>query len=244
MLARWRTRSRRCVRARRGHFQMESGYHSATWFELGSLFDHPDELRPFTDRPGAAPCGARPGCRVRADDRRREVSAADRCRTLSIECFEAERPETPGATGLFPVKYELPESAAGQSARRGRSRSSTMRSARARPFAGRTRTWSRAARGPSRSARSSCSATRRRGSRRTEASRSKPSRGCRSRCGLPPSARSARRASRSTRSAPADHRRRSSDRPSPLAISSKPSAFTASTSARCFARSRFTVGAA
>src|SRR5439155_6082034 len=42
----------------------------------------------------------------------------------------------------------------------------------------------------------------------------------------------------------ADHRRRSSERPWPLAISSKPSRVTASTSARCFARSRFTLGAA
>ena len=32
---------------RRGHFRMESGYHSAAWFELGSLFDHPDGLSPF-----------------------------------------------------------------------------------------------------------------------------------------------------------------------------------------------------
>ena len=84
---------------------------------------------------------------------------------LRIECFEAERLETPGATGMFPVKYELPADAAATERAAGRSRSSTMRSARAPPFAGRTRIWSRAARGPSRSAHSSCSATRRRASR-------------------------------------------------------------------------------
>ncbi|HJW49561.1 MAG TPA: hypothetical protein VJ726_09105 [Candidatus Limnocylindria bacterium] len=93
---------------RRGHFAMESGYHSAEWFELGSLFDHPDELAPFvTDlarRLGShgvdSVCGPMTGGAKLA----RLIA-----RELRIECFEAERRETPGTTGLFPVKYEVPE---------------------------------------------------------------------------------------------------------------------------------------
>ena len=35
------------VSRRRGHFRMESGYHSLWWHELESLFDQPVQLRPF-----------------------------------------------------------------------------------------------------------------------------------------------------------------------------------------------------
>lgn len=93
---------------RRGHFRMESGYHSAAWFELGSLFDHPDELRPFVSDLARrlrsygvdAVCGPMTGGAKLA-----WLIATE----LSIECFEADRLETPGATGLFPVRYELPK---------------------------------------------------------------------------------------------------------------------------------------
>ena len=96
------------VPARRGHFRMESGYHSASWFELGSLFEHPDELRPFAadlaQRLAAhgpdAVCGPMTGGAKLA-----QLIAA----TLKIESFEAERSETPGATGMFPVKYRIAE---------------------------------------------------------------------------------------------------------------------------------------
>jgi orotate phosphoribosyltransferase len=93
---------------RRGHFQMESGYHSGSWFELGPLFDHPQELRPFVSElarrlaahgPDAV-CGPMTGGAELA-----RLIAAE----LSIGCFEAERFEVPDATGLFPVKYRLPE---------------------------------------------------------------------------------------------------------------------------------------
>ncbi len=92
---------------RRGHFRMESGYHSASWFELGSLFEHPDELSPFVSDLARrlrsyrvdAVCGPLTGGAKLA-----RLIAAD----LRIECFEADRLETPGATGLFPIRYELP----------------------------------------------------------------------------------------------------------------------------------------
>jgi orotate phosphoribosyltransferase len=93
---------------RRGHFQMESGYHTAAWFELDTLFDHPDELWPFVNELAwrlashgvDSVCGPMTGGAKLA-----RLIATE----LHIECFEAERLETPGATGLFPVKYELPE---------------------------------------------------------------------------------------------------------------------------------------
>lgn len=93
---------------RRGHFRMESGYHSRRWFELGSLFDHPDELRPFVSElarrlsahgPDAV-CGP-----VTGGAKLARLIAIE----LGIEGFEAERFELPEATGLFPVKYLLPE---------------------------------------------------------------------------------------------------------------------------------------
>ena len=96
------------VVARRGHFQMESGYHSAAWHELGSLFDHPDELRPFITHLARrlaahgpeAVCGP-----VTGGARLAQLLAA----ALHVECFEAERFVSPAATGLFPVKYRMPE---------------------------------------------------------------------------------------------------------------------------------------
>jgi orotate phosphoribosyltransferase len=92
---------------RRGHFKMESGYHSATWFELGSLFDNPDELDPFVSELATrlsrhspdAVCGPMTGGAKLA-----QLIATE----LHIECFEAERFETPEATGLFPVRYRIP----------------------------------------------------------------------------------------------------------------------------------------
>jgi orotate phosphoribosyltransferase len=94
---------------RHGHFRMESGYHSASWFELGSLFDHADQLRPFVSALAGrlsshgvdAVCGPMTGGARLA----RLITTE-----LGIECFVAERIETPGATGLFPVRYLLPES--------------------------------------------------------------------------------------------------------------------------------------
>ena len=35
------------IGGRRGHFHMESGYHSERWFNLDGLFKNADGLRPF-----------------------------------------------------------------------------------------------------------------------------------------------------------------------------------------------------
>lgn len=93
---------------RHGHFQMESGYHSGSWFELGTLFDHLDELRPFVSELAGrvsshgveAVCGPVTG-------------GAKLAKLLAIELgvahVVADRFDTPQATGLFPVKYVIPE---------------------------------------------------------------------------------------------------------------------------------------
>jgi orotate phosphoribosyltransferase len=93
---------------RRGHFQMESGYHSAAWFELDTLFDRPDDVSPFVTELARrlashgvdSVCGPMTGGAQLA-----QLLAA----ALDVECFEAERSEIPGAKGLFPVKYRVPE---------------------------------------------------------------------------------------------------------------------------------------
>jgi orotate phosphoribosyltransferase len=94
------------VAGRRGHFAMESGYHSDAWFELGSLFEHPGELRPFVSDLARrisshgvdAVCGPMTGGAHLA-----RLIAGE----LRIESFAAERFET-RASGLFPVRYQLP----------------------------------------------------------------------------------------------------------------------------------------
>jgi orotate phosphoribosyltransferase len=94
---------------RRGHFRMESGYHSDSWFELDRLFAEPERLRPFVSELARrlaahridAVCGPMSGgaklARMIADE-------------LNVACFVAERFESPEATGLFPVRYQLPPS--------------------------------------------------------------------------------------------------------------------------------------
>jgi orotate phosphoribosyltransferase len=94
--------------SRRGHFRMESGYHSGSWFELGTLFDHPDDLRPFVSELARrvsshrveAVCGPMTGGAKLA-----ELIAIE----LGVEHVAADRFETPEATELFPVRYVIPE---------------------------------------------------------------------------------------------------------------------------------------
>ena len=85
---------------------MESGYHSASWFELDTLFDHPGELRPFVSELARrlsshgidTVCGP-----ITGGARLARLIASE----LRIESFEAGRFETKAA-GLFPVRYEIP----------------------------------------------------------------------------------------------------------------------------------------
>src|SRR5882672_9242279 len=87
---------------RRGHFQMESGYHSERWFKLDSLFARPPQLRPFVSELARrlavhridAVCGPMTGGAKLAQMISEE---------LGIEYFFTERFEQPATTGLFPV---------------------------------------------------------------------------------------------------------------------------------------------
>ncbi len=92
---------------RRGHFRMESGYHSERWFELDGLFTDRARLAPFARELARrlaqhrveAVCGPETG-----GARLAEMIAGE----LGVMALRAERFETPGASGLFPVRYELP----------------------------------------------------------------------------------------------------------------------------------------
>lgn len=92
---------------RRGHFRMESGYHSDQWFNLDRLFDDLARLQPFVDglahRLAAhridAVIGPMTGGAKLAD----LIGAK-----LGLPSFPTERHENPHATGLFPVRYLMP----------------------------------------------------------------------------------------------------------------------------------------
>lgn len=92
---------------RRGHFRMESGYHSEWWFNLDKLFEDPARLLPFVGELARrlaahrieAVVGPMTGGAKLAD-----MVAAQ----LGLASFHSERHETPGATGLFPIRYIVP----------------------------------------------------------------------------------------------------------------------------------------
>jgi orotate phosphoribosyltransferase len=95
------------IAGRRGHFQLESGYHAETWFELGRLFDQPARLQPFVAelatrlaaRDIDAVCGpATGGAKL----------AALIAEHLQLESYFTERTASTVEAGMFPVRYELP----------------------------------------------------------------------------------------------------------------------------------------
>lgn len=95
------------LRGRRGHFQMESGYHANAWYELGRLFDQPGQLSPFVQelarRLAAYHVEVVCGPMVGGARLAREIAAE-----LKIQSCITERHEDPAATGLFPVRYLVP----------------------------------------------------------------------------------------------------------------------------------------
>jgi orotate phosphoribosyltransferase len=95
------------LQGRRGHFQMESGFHSEFWFELDQLFERPKELHPFVVELAKrlarhnidAVCGPESGGAKLAGLIAKE---------LDIAYFFTMRFERPNMTGLFPVSYRIP----------------------------------------------------------------------------------------------------------------------------------------
>jgi orotate phosphoribosyltransferase len=93
--------------SRRGHFLMESGYHSGSWSELDRLFDDPDALHPFVSELARrlSPHGVELICGpMTGGAKLAELIAIE----LRIAPVVAERFETK-ATGLFPVRYRVAE---------------------------------------------------------------------------------------------------------------------------------------
>lgn len=94
---------------RRGHFRLESGYHSEQWFELDRVLDQRERLRPFVNELARrlaihridAVCGP-----VTGGAKLAEWIAAE----LGVAYLFAERFAPAEAKGLFPVHYALPAS--------------------------------------------------------------------------------------------------------------------------------------
>ncbi len=92
---------------RRGHFRMESGYHSERWFNLDLLFEDHARLQPFVDKLARRLAAHRIEAVV--GPMTGGAQLADMLGVkLGIESFHTDRFDTPGATGLFPVSYIVP----------------------------------------------------------------------------------------------------------------------------------------
>ncbi|MEO7156293.1 MAG: phosphoribosyltransferase family protein [Vicinamibacterales bacterium] len=92
--------------SRRGHFVMESGYHSSLWFDLEVLFDDGSQVDPFVDRLAAqlsgfdldVVCGPASGGAKLAE----RIAARLGCG------FAFTEPGSTDARGLFTARYILP----------------------------------------------------------------------------------------------------------------------------------------
>lgn len=92
---------------RRGHFRMESGYHSELWFNLDRLFDDPARLQPFVDTLAGRLAAHRPDFICGPMTGGAKLAGMIGAK-IGLESVATERHETPGATGLFPVRYLVP----------------------------------------------------------------------------------------------------------------------------------------
>jgi orotate phosphoribosyltransferase len=95
------------VTARRGHFRLESGYHSTLWLELDSLFAEPRAIAPFVaalsdkirEHDVSVVCGPLQGGAFLAQ----LVAQA-----LDIEFCFTKRVASTETSGLYGVRYILP----------------------------------------------------------------------------------------------------------------------------------------
>lgn len=96
----------RLVAGRRGHFRMESGYHSDFWLDLDPLFANPSRVEPFVTSLASrlrvhspdAVCGPLLGGAFLAQWLARD---------LGVEFAFTEKVNAP-ATGIFRAQYRLP----------------------------------------------------------------------------------------------------------------------------------------
>lgn len=92
---------------RRGHFRMESGYHSELWFNLDKLFEDRPRLQPFVDELSGRLAAHRIEAVVGPITGGAKLAGMIGAK-LGIASFQAERFETPNAIGLFTVRYAVP----------------------------------------------------------------------------------------------------------------------------------------
>jgi orotate phosphoribosyltransferase len=95
---------------RRGHFVMESGYHSGLWFDLDGLFDKGSKIDPFVDQLAAklAAYDAEVICGPASGGARLAGLVAAR-----LGCSAAfTEPGATEAAGLFKARYVLPRECA------------------------------------------------------------------------------------------------------------------------------------
>lgn len=105
---------RNLLSARKGHFRLESGYHSALWFDLDPMFVAPVRIKPFIEafterlRPYdiQAVCGPLVGGAFLAQ----AVASL-----LDVEFYYAQRsaPAAFDANILYPVEYRIPSGVGG-----------------------------------------------------------------------------------------------------------------------------------
>jgi orotate phosphoribosyltransferase len=95
------------VRARRGHFALESGHHADLWFDLESLCLQPARMRPLAAQLAARvrPYEIDMVCGPLVEGAYVGLMVAEE---LGVEFVYAERIAHPGRAALFPVEYRLP----------------------------------------------------------------------------------------------------------------------------------------
>ena len=92
---------------RQGHFRYESGHHGELWLDLELLYLHPEPVNQLADALAGRLARLRPEavCGPLVEGAFVALTvAAD----LEVPFLYSERIETPGAEGLFPVRYALP----------------------------------------------------------------------------------------------------------------------------------------
>jgi orotate phosphoribosyltransferase len=95
------------VTTRRGHFRMESGYHTDSWMDLETLCLHPNTIQPFAIQLADRLRGYRVDAVCGALNEGAFVSLLVAC-ALDCDFFYTERFADSAAAELFPVRYRLP----------------------------------------------------------------------------------------------------------------------------------------
>jgi orotate phosphoribosyltransferase len=98
----------RLLSRREGHFALESGPHGVLWLDLERLLLHPEQVRPLacTLAERLAPHGVDAVCGPLVEGAFVGLLVAS---ALGVPFSYSERRMHPGAQGLFPVDYRIPD---------------------------------------------------------------------------------------------------------------------------------------